>query len=134
MSKPNYTDYVHNEFVERHQDKIAGVIGCFDRLIIKGTLSSIGYDRAMERHLRSQGVLINDYQQWASSKRDEIKSNAERLASEAGIEIEHVRSSKSFRKEQRVKEIVAERGAAVGLVHVFSAMESCSSFRWCYFF
>ena len=132
MSKPNYTDYEHNEFVERHQSKIAGVIGCFDRLIIKGTLSSIGYDRVMERYLRSIGVLFKDYQQWASSKRDEIKSNAERLASEAGIEIEHVRSSKSFRKEQRVKEIVAERGAAVGLVHVFSAMESCSSFRWQY--
>ena len=51
MSKPNYTDYEHHEFVERHQDKVAGVIGCFDRLIIKGTLSSIGYDRWNSRFM-----------------------------------------------------------------------------------
>ena len=109
MSKPHFIDYEQNEFVQRHQDNIAGVVGCYDRLIFKGTLSSIGYDRAMEKHLCSIGVRLKDYTEWASSKRDEIKFNAERLASEAGIEIEHVRSTMSFRKEQRIKEIVAER-------------------------
>ena len=38
MPKPHFIDYEHNEFVERHQDKIAGVVGCYDRLIIKETL------------------------------------------------------------------------------------------------
>jgi len=35
----------------------------------------------------------------------------------------------AFRKEDRVQRILAERGDAPGLVHVFSAMESCSSYR-----
>ena len=132
MSVPYFKDHAHNEFCVRHEEKIAGVISCYDRLIIKGTLSSIGYDRAMEQYLRSEGVMLKDYQQWAGSKRDEIKANAVKLAKAAGVQIEHVRSSKSFRKEQRVKQIIAERGEAVGLVHVFSAMEPCNSFRWRY--
>jgi hypothetical protein len=132
MSVPNFKDHAHNEFCERHAEKIAGVISCFDRLIIKGTHSRIGYDRAMEQRLRSEGVLFKDYQQWAGSKRDEIRANAVRLAEEAGVEIEHVRSPKSLRKSDQVKQIIAERGDAPGLVHVFSAMETCNSFRWQY--
>ena len=94
MSKPHFIDYEHNEFVDGHRDKIAGVMGCYDRLIFKGTLSSIGYVRAMEKHLCSIGMPSNSYTEWASPKRDEIKFNAEQLASDAGIEMEHVCSSK----------------------------------------
>ncbi len=61
--------------------------------------------------------------------RDEIRAQAERLAEEAGLSIEFIRTYKSFRKERRIKEILAERGGAPGLVHVFSAMEGCTSFR-----
>ena len=51
MPKPHFIDYEHNEFVKRHQEKISRVIGYFDRLIIKGTLSSIGYDRWNSRFM-----------------------------------------------------------------------------------
>ena len=76
--------------------------------------------------------MLKDYQQWAASKRDEVRANAVKLAKAAGVKIEHVPSPKSFRKNERVKQIIAERGEAVGLVHVFSAMKSCNSFRWRY--
>jgi len=41
-----------NPFIERHQDKIAGVISCFDRVVITGTLPDIGYAGAMASYLR----------------------------------------------------------------------------------
>lgn len=50
------------------------------------------------------------------------------MAQDHGLEIEFVRK-KNFRKEERVRAIVAERGAAPGLVHIFSAMEPCNTFR-----
>ena len=77
----------------------------------------------------SHGVRLFDYALWAQPLRDEIPANAERLAAEAGITIEFIRKHKAFRKEQRVKEILEERGHHPGLVHIFSAMETCASFR-----
>lgn len=114
--------------LERYADKIQGVLSCFDRVVITGTLPSICHAKAMEAHLRQQGVRLFDYARWAEPLREEIRENAERWAREAGLEIEFIRR-RNFRKEQRIKEIVDRRGAHPGLVHIFSAMESCASFK-----
>ena len=116
-------------FVERYKDDIAGVISCFDRVVITGTLPDIGHAAAMAGYLSGQGVRLFDYPLWAQPLRDDIRTHAEHLAAEAGITIEFIRKHKAFRKEQRVKEILAERGQHPGLVHIFSAMETCASFR-----
>ena len=47
----------------------------------------------------------------------------ERIAAENGIEIEFVRSRKSFRKEDRVKTVLEKRGEHPGVVCILSAME-----------
>ena len=119
---------MRNPFVQRHRKKIAGVLSCFDRVVITGTLPEIGYTGAMAGFLRAQGVRLRDYANWAKTLRDEIRSHAQHLAEEAGLEIEFIRSHKDFRKEQRVKEILKQRGRHPGWVHIFSAMENCSSF------
>ena len=48
-------------------------------------------------------IRIFDYPQFVQPLRDSIRANMERIAAEQGIEIEFVRSKKSFRKEDRVK-------------------------------
>lgn len=115
-------------FVERHRAKVLGELSCFDRVVITGTLPAICHAQAMERHLRVEGVRLFDYPRWAEPLREAIRANAERLAEEAGLGIDYV-GRKDFRKEERVKKILAERGSHPGLVHVFSAMEPCPSFR-----
>ena len=45
-----------NPFVERHHDEIAGVLSCFDRVIITGTLPEIGYAEAMARYLSAREI------------------------------------------------------------------------------
>jgi hypothetical protein len=40
-----------NPFIERHRDQIAGVLSCFDRVIVTGTLPDIAHAEAMVRHL-----------------------------------------------------------------------------------
>lgn len=118
-----------NPFVERHEDQIAGVLSCFDRVVVTGTLPDIGHAQAMAAHLTSGGIRLFDYPRWAQPLRDEIRNHAEQVAAEAGVEIEFVRSHKAFRKEQRIKDVLDKRGRHPGLVHVFSAMETCASFR-----
>jgi hypothetical protein len=46
----------------------------------------------------------------------------------AGL-VERYAERKSFRKEKRIAEILARRGTQPGWVHVFSAMENCTTFR-----
>jgi hypothetical protein len=51
------------------------------------------------------------------------------LARENELEVEYIRRQRQFRKEQRIKEIISQRGNHPGLVHIFSAMESCPTFE-----
>lgn len=118
-----------NAFVKRYQDQIAGTIACFDRVIITGTLPDIGYAQAMARHLSYPQIKLFDYPRWAEPLRDQLRRHAEQLAAEAQLEIEFIKRHKAFRKEERIKAIIAERGEHPGLVHIFSAMETCASFR-----
>jgi hypothetical protein len=50
------------------------------------------------------------------------------MATDAGIQIEFIRK-RNFRKEDRVKEILAKRGEQAGLVCIFAAMETLIE-RW----
>lgn len=113
---------------ERYGDQIVGVLSCFDRVVITGTLLEICHGQAMGRHLTEQGFRLFDYTQWAEPLREEIRQHAERLAKAASLPIEFIRRN-DFRKEERVQELLAKRGSHPGLVHIFSAMESCPSYK-----
>lgn len=115
-------------FLERHARQIQGVISCFDRIVITGTLPEICHARAMTFLLNTQDIRIFDYTRWAEPLREELRENAERLAEKNGLEIQFIQR-KDFRKEERIRAILAERGEHPGLVHIFSAMEPCPSFK-----
>ena len=114
---------------ERYKDQLAGVLSCYDRILIQGTLPKWCYASGMTRYFYEHQFKIFDYPTWAQPLREAIRENAERLAAENGIEIEFVRSKKSFRKEARVKEILDKRGEHPGLVCILSAMEPCGTYK-----
>lgn len=117
-----------SSILDRYFEHLVGILSCFDRLIITGTLVDIGYAEAMTGLLNARRIRIFDYTQFADPLREELRANTERLAAEQGLTIEYIRHS-NFRKEERIKEIIRERGDHPGLVHIFSAMERCSSYR-----
>lgn len=117
-----------NDFVKRHADEIAFLLSCYDRVVITGTLVDIGYARAATGWLSSHGIRVFDFPKWAEELRDALRQNAEAVARDNGLEIDFIRK-KDFRKEERIKAIIAERGDHPGLVHIFSAMEPCPSYR-----
>jgi len=114
---------------EKYSDKISGVLSCFDRVVIQGTLPDWCYNMGMTRYLNMNQIKIFDYPDFANKLRLELRDNAELIAKENNLEIEFVRKVNGFRKEARIKEILASRGMQPGLVHIFSAMEACTSYR-----
>jgi hypothetical protein len=114
--------------VERYAKQIAGVLSCFDRITITGTLPGICYADGMAGYLAANGIRIFDYPRFVEPMRDEIRANAEQISRENNLEIEYIRSAGAFRKEDRIKEILHKRGNHPGLVHIFSAMETCPAF------
>ena len=113
---------------ESYADKIVGTLSCFDRVIIAGSLIDIAYAEAMAKTLRIRGTRLFDYARFAEPLRDEVRTNAERLAAENELTVEYIQK-KNFRMEERVKAILKQRGDHPGLVHIYSVIESCPSFR-----
>ena len=120
---------LNNPFIARHHNQIASVLSCFDRVVITGTLPDIGHAGAMANYLSHKDIRFFDYPRWAEPLRDKLRHHAEHLAAEAGLKIEFIRRHKAFRKEDRIKAILAERGDHPGPVHIFSAMEACTAYR-----
>jgi hypothetical protein len=105
-----------------------GAISCFDRVIIQGTLPDICHPGAITDFFNAHRIRIFDFKQWAAPLRDEIHENIKAIAEENSVDIEFIRK-RNFRKDDRIKEIIAERGDYPGIVHIFSAMESCTAFK-----
>jgi hypothetical protein len=113
---------------ERYAKKISGVLGCFDRLIVTGTLTTLCYADGMTKYLSARGLKIFDFIAFTKPLTEAIKANAEALAAAAGLTIEYIRK-KNFRKEDKVKSVLKQRGDKPGLVWVFSALEPCTTYQ-----
>ena len=113
---------------EKYRDDLYGVLNCYDRVIITGSLQPLCYAKGMTGYLYRQRIRIFDYARFAEPLRDAIRANAQAVAQEHNLEIEFIRKSKSFRKEDRIRQILQSRGDYPGLVHIFSAMEGCRAY------
>jgi hypothetical protein len=113
---------------DRYAAQIAGVLSCYDRIVITGTLPSVCFPEGMATYLRLHDVRLFDYPRFAEPLREAIRHNAEQIAQENGLTIEFIRSVGAFRKEDRIRTILEQRGTHPGLVHIFSAMEPCPAF------
>ncbi len=114
---------------ERYRDKIIGELSCYDRIVIQGTIPDWCYDHGMTAFLHMHQIKIFDFPNMANELRLELRDHAERIAKDNGLEIQFINKIKSFRKESRIKELLQERGMHPGLVHIFSAMETCICYK-----
>ena len=70
---------------ERYDDRIAGMLSCYDRLVITGTLPMVCYAAGMTGYLNAKGIRIFDYPEFAKTLRDRVRDRAASLAAEAGV-------------------------------------------------
>ena len=114
--------------VERYADRLHGVLSCYDRIVMTGTLPGACYAQGMTAFLYARGIRIFDYPRFAEPLREALRERAQELAQSAGIEIEHIAKA-HVRKEEVVAKVLERRGDHPGLVHIISAMEACQSYK-----
>ena len=114
--------------LERYRDRIAGVLTCYDRMLITGTLPGACYAAGMTSFLNAKHIRIFDYPHFAEPLRESIRTNAEALAASAGVTIQYIAKA-HVRKESVVAAVIEARGDHPGLVHIISVMEACSSYH-----
>lgn len=117
---------------ERHKSKISGLLGCFDRVILSGTLPQICYADGMTSYLRYKKTRIFDYRKFTEPFGKQIRENAEQLAKISGIQIKHLNKSK-IDKDDLVKSVLKEKEktneTVEGLFFIISAMEICPTYK-----
>ena len=113
---------------QRYAHKIRGQLSCYDRVVIQGTLPGLCYAQGMTAYLNLNKIRIFDYPRFAEPLRDQIRHNAEKVAQDNGLQIEFIKK-KNFRKDERIEQIVKKRGDHPGMVHLFSAMEPCATYK-----
>ena len=74
----------------RYSENLTGVLSCYDRIVITGTLPGACFADGMTSFLYSRGIRIFDYPQFALPLRERIRENAQALATEHGATIEHI--------------------------------------------
>jgi len=108
--------------------QISFTLGCYDRIIITGTIPEICHCKGMTNFMMRNKIRIFDYAKYVERFREIIRLNAEKLAADNNIVIEFVRKT-SLRKEDIIQKRLQQRGCHCGLVHILSAMESCNTYK-----
>jgi hypothetical protein len=62
---------------ERYATPIAGVVSCWDRVLIFGTLPKICFAAGMTSYLYERKVRLFDYPRFVEPFRDQLRENAE---------------------------------------------------------
>ena len=117
-----------HKITERYEKEISGVIGCYDRIIIRGTPGLFAYANGMTSFFHARNWKIFDYAKIFKPITDEITENIKQMAKGNGVEIEYIRKIGSFRKEEKVAKALKARGNKPGLVHIFSQLEVCNTY------
>ena len=104
---------------ERYAPNLHGVLSCYDRIIVTGTLPGACYAGGMTSFLYSRGIRIFDSPRFAEPLRERIGERAQQVCRADGVQIEHV-TKRRIRQEDLVARVLAVRGNAPARVHVIS--------------
>jgi hypothetical protein len=65
---------------ERYRERLSGVLSCYDRIIVTGTLPGVCYAQGMTAFLSARQIRIFDYARFAEPLRDRVRQRAAELA------------------------------------------------------
>jgi hypothetical protein len=101
------------EFIAKHQDKIAGTLSGFDRLVFRGHLRSIGPPRGMMTYLWFNQVLLKNFGDHVEKVTERLKAASLAQAKTSGRPIEYLNSS-HVDKDTIAHNILARDGVRSG--------------------
>jgi len=116
-------------FLGKHQDAIAGVLSCFDRLIFRGHLP-LSYPRGLEGFLHRQGVLLKDFKHYAPKIAERVKAHVKEQVERAGAPFRHL--PRKVRMEEEARQPAEKLHIRAGIVCGFAQLETCRTYRLAY--
>jgi hypothetical protein len=127
------------QFIEKYQKQIEGVLSGFDRLVFRGTLRRLNYGwwdeqlkamvaRGMEEYLWQNEILFKDYLQQVKRVSERLKKESLRPFVEQKLPIVFQRSP-SEDKDKLAREVAEKRKISSGLVCAISALEPSPTFE-----
>ena len=114
---------------EKYSDQISAVNTCYDRMVIQGVIPKWSFSEGMTSYFYANNIRIFDYAAFSKPLTQKVRDNAEQIAKDNNVEIEFIRKLKAFRKDDRIEEIIRKTGKTEGLIHIFSAMELCNTYK-----
>lgn len=115
-------------FLQKHTDKIVGVLSGFDRLVFRGTLRQLAYLAGMKSYLWKRQVLLKDFVAHAKDATQDVIESSEREAKRLGRTVQFLQSSKT-NKEKVALEIAERDGVTEGLICVLECVEPCVTYE-----
>ena len=95
-------------FVQRHAEKVTGVLHGFDRLRFRGTLRNLMFIEGMSEFLWKSKVLLKDFKTYFGGVTQQVKAAIEQTAKQAGRPVRYLPSS-NIDKEAFARKIAGRR-------------------------
>jgi hypothetical protein len=117
-----------HEFIAKHQNKIAGTLSGFDRLVFRGHLRSIGHPQGMMNYLWTNHVFLKNFGDHVEKITERLKEASLAEAKACRRPVKYLNSSQ-IDKETIARDILTQDGLRSGLVCVLSCIEPCWKFE-----
>jgi len=114
-------------FIEKHREKIVGVLNGFDRLVLRGTIRQLAYTGGMMGFLSMTNTLLKDFSAIVQQKTGQLKEASFEAAGRLGRPVRYIESAKD-RKEDVARQIAKDDGVKEGLVCVLTCVEPCMTY------
>jgi hypothetical protein len=114
-----------DSFVRKHEKKINGTLGCFDRMLFRGYLP-IQSGWTMAEFLRQNRISFRDLKGFLIRNADRINQYAKAMAAKHGRPFQYLTTY--TRKEELARKMAEKEGIQRGLVCIYSAVEPCRTF------
>lgn len=115
-------------FIQRHADKVLGVLSGFDRLVFRGGLRGIARPDGMKSFLAKTGILFKEFKDYAARTTELLKEASLARALQLGRPVIPVQSSRTS-KEAIAVDVARRDKVEQGLICVLKCQEPSLSFK-----
>jgi len=114
-------------FLRKHQKKINGTLGCFDRMLFRGYLP-IQSGWTMAQFLNQKQISFRRLKDFLIENAEKINQHAKTMAVKFGRPFQY--QAVPTRKEDLARKMAEAEGINRGLICVFSVLEPCRTFSF----
>ena len=115
------------EFISKHEERIHGVLSCFDRMLFRGYLPIMsGWQ--MAQFFNSSKIRFRELKPFLVQHAERVKKHAIEVAAQEGRPFQYLQEK--IKKEGLAKEIAERDHIEEGLVCVLSILEPCRTFSF----